>query len=1171
MKVRELFEKDINRNIPGVITVQMTNEESILSEISEYVVTREIRNILETFFSNYESTISSKSSDIGVWTTGFFGSGKSHLLKMISYLLSNKEIGGVKALEYFKDKINDDLLYGSILRSASVPTEAIIFNVDSEGPVQKDATAILRVFASVFYNYIGLFGTDLRIASFEKALISVDKYDEFKSVYQQVTGLDWYEARSTMLMKRLKTVEVLMQVFHETREEALKRLTDNTVENLTIASLAGEIRDYINSKGPRNRLLFFVDEVGQYIGSDTSLMLNLQNIVEELGRLCEGRVWVLVTSQESIDTSFQVRGHDFSKIHARFKTRMALSSSSVDEVIKIRILEKNEHTIPQLEQLYNDNVTNLKNLFVFDQALADLKGYRTKEDFIESYPFVPYQFKLLQKTFNEIRKHGASGKHLGDGARTMLSGFQEALQKIQHKDLSALVPFTYFFDTINTFLEGSIRQVFVRCEDAAMNRDGLEIDDLETLKLLFLVRYTDREIKSNLENLCVLSIDNINFDKIAVKERLKKSLDRLIGQSYVTRQGDNYLFLTDDEQDIAREIKSITIDSSKIIDSLGKMIFEDIFASNKVDYANKRYSFTFKKSLDGVDFGNTSSPLVLSILTNSGSLNEEIERTLLADPSTEGKATIVLADQKQYFEDIYLAEQIRTFSKTKSMAELTESQKRIVQTRQEEANRLQKNVRDLLSKAIIDGRYFIGRTEQFIQGSQPKDKIESLMSLLISQVYSKNDLVDTFSSDANDISKALNRTFEQGTDESFSLAANAQAIQEIEQFFVMQEYKFLTTTLGDIQRRFKDRPYGFNEIDISTMVATLINKRRVTPVYNGNTILPNDKRLVEYLNNRREFDKLVLKKREVPDDRLLTKVQSFAKEFFQDTSISKEEESLVSALVDRLTKLGQKVDELFSKYTFNDYPDKEVVTEGKKIVYDILAYKNSNKEFLREVDNRSDDLMDWNERFVYVKSFFDSQEKIYTDARIFVNNLKEDISYFRDHTEVLDAITEMEEVLKAKKPYSRIPTLPALKHTVEQAYHLVLDKKRIESKAVIEKSRQDLLQELMNNNAPSVIQEDATAEYEALLQEADNYKKIGQFDSLERRAQDVARRAMFKLASINELTPPGAPSKRVKHFDRKDLIPMKIIQTEEDIDALVEELRRKLKHNLAENDSINIT
>jgi len=267
----------------------------------------------------------------------------------------------------------------------------------------------------------------------------------------------------------------------------------NSEENtdLSIRQLVDEIKEYVESKGKNFRLLFCVDEVGQYIGDDGNLMLNLQSIVEQLGSQCRGKVWVMVTSQEAIDSVVKITGDDFSKIQGRFNTRLSLSSQSVDEVIKKRILEKNEDANRLLQLVYDKENAVLKNLFTFDTMVLDIKGYSGGDDFAATYPFVPYQFIILQKVFSEIRKHGHSGKHLSGGERSMLSGFQEAAQRMQDKDENTLVPFYEFYDTVHSFLESPIKRVIERCQAAADNSDGIEQQDVSVLKLLYLIRYID--------------------------------------------------------------------------------------------------------------------------------------------------------------------------------------------------------------------------------------------------------------------------------------------------------------------------------------------------------------------------------------------------------------------------------------------------------------------------------------------------------------------------------------------------------------------------------------------------------------------------------------------------------------------------------------------------------
>ena len=203
-----------------------------------------------------------------------------------------------------------------------------------------------------------------------------------------------------------------------------------------------------------------------------------------------GKVWVVCTGQEAIDEIIKARENEFSRIQARFKTRLSLSSSA-DEVIQKRILLKTDEAEHDLEQLYAANDSVLRNLFSFTDAILDIKGYTGAGEFAKNFPFVPYQFILMQKVFAEIRKHGNSGKHLSGGERSMLSGFQEAAQKIEDKDEYALAPFYLFYDTVHTFLDSSIRRVIERCERAAIDGNGIEPQDVDMLKLLYLVRYVD--------------------------------------------------------------------------------------------------------------------------------------------------------------------------------------------------------------------------------------------------------------------------------------------------------------------------------------------------------------------------------------------------------------------------------------------------------------------------------------------------------------------------------------------------------------------------------------------------------------------------------------------------------------------------------------------------------
>ena len=564
MRIQNMFQEDIDRKINGVVKVDQDASDVLVQELKEYVITRELKKHFITFFTNYGDSFREKTADIGVWISGFFGSGKSHFLKMLSYLLENKEVQGEKTVEIFRRKFADDpATFRLIEEAAKGRTDTILFNIDIEGSINKDKTAVLRVFAKMFYNYLGFYGENLKVAKLEQFIARKGKTEEFRRVFEEINGGTWLESRDAFAFFEDDIVATLRQVLGMSESAAQNWFNGTETVETSIAQLVLEIKEYVDSQPHDFRLLFMIDEVGQYVGGDTDLLINLQSLVEKIGSECEGKVWVVCTGQEAIDEIIKARENEFSRIQARFKTRLSLSSSSADEVIQKRILLKTPEAEQDLEQVFTVNDSVLRNLFSFSGAILDIKGYGSADEFARNFPFVPYQFILMQKVFAEIRKHGNSGKHLSGGERSMLSGFQEAAQRIEDKDEFALAPFYLFYDTVHTFLDSSIRRVIERCERAAADGNGIEPQDVDVLKLLYLVRYVD-DIKATLDNIVILMADDIRLDKITMRGKVQSSLDRLFSQSYIGRTGDVYNFLTDEEQDIAREIRNTPVDSDRI-------------------------------------------------------------------------------------------------------------------------------------------------------------------------------------------------------------------------------------------------------------------------------------------------------------------------------------------------------------------------------------------------------------------------------------------------------------------------------------------------------------------------------------------------------------------------------------------------------------------------------
>ena len=575
-----------------------------------------------------------------------------------------------------------------------------------------------------------------------------------------------------------------MQTLDMTETAARNWFNRTETVDISIEQLVKEIKEYIDSKGKTFRLLFMIDEVGQYIGSDGSLMLNLQTIVEEIGSKCEGRVWVMVTSQEAIDSITKISGDDFSKIQGRFHTRLSLSSSSVDEVIKKRILAKNDNAAQMLALSYSQNSAVLKNLFTFNDAVMDLKGYSSEYDFVDTYPFVPYQFRLLQNVLAQIRKHGNSGKHLSGGERSMLSGFQEAAQAIEEKDENALVPFCLFYNTVHTFLESSIRRVIDRCQTAADSHDGVEQYDVSILKLLYLIRYVE-DIKANLDNITTLMVEDIRTDKLDMRKNVQASLDRLVSQNYIARHGDTYMFLTDDEQDIERDIRNTPVDSAAIIQSIAQIVFGDLYISKKFKYG--KYDFPYDQLIDETVIGQQTGAVRLHLLTVASDLYQSGDQTLLMQSKVNNEAILVLSDEYPYFDDLENAAKIRKYVKSRNVAQLPESIQQIIRGKQQQASAYEKTAKEHISSALIEASAYISGEKVPLKVSSVKDKFDAALSGLVESVYSKlNYIKKNFDSDS-ELLEILTAANKQTTVDNEIAVCNSEAVEEVQQYLCTTE------------------------------------------------------------------------------------------------------------------------------------------------------------------------------------------------------------------------------------------------------------------------------------------------------------------------------------------------------------------------------------------------
>lgn len=1181
MRIQSMFQKDINRDINGVVKVAQDDERSLKQELSEYIITKELRRHFRTFFDNYTKAIDQPTDKMGVWISGFFGSGKSHFLKMLSYLLSNQVVSGTPAIDYFQDKFDDPMMYAQAVKCVSIPTESILFNIDIEGPINKDKTAVLRTFSKMFYNHCGFYGDDLKIAKLERFIDRQGKTEEFRQKFEEINGGPWVETRDSFAFFEDDVVEVLQDVLGMSEQAARNWFNGEETNELSIAQLVSDIKEYVDSKGDKFRLLFMVDEVGQYIGDDGDLMINLQSLVEELGSKCMGKVWVMVTSQEAIDSVIKIAGDDFSKIQGRFNTRLSLSSSSVDEVIQKRVLAKTPEANQLLHMVYDKEQAVLKNLFSFQDCVLDIKGFSDSAEFAATFPFVPYQFIIIQKVLAEIRKHGNSGKHLSGGERSMLSGFQEAAQKVQDKDENALLPFHLFYDTVHTFLESAIRRVIDRCQNAADNHDGIEPQDVAVLKLLYLIRYID-DIKSTIDNIATLMVDDIHTDKINLRASVTASLERLHSQNYISRNGDTYTFLTDEEQDVANDIKNTVVDSNQITQSIAQTVFGEIYPSKKFRYNEHYTSIPVDQYVDETLSGSASGGIRLRIVTVASDHYRDADQKLMLESQVNNEAILVLSGDTRYYEELEQAKKIEEYRKKKNVSQLPESVQDIIRKKNTEKLAMEKRAKGYLEQAIVDAKVFVHGELITIKTSNAKDKLDAALRGLVESVYSKLNMVNHFVDSDADVLAILNADAEADISLAGSGANNEDALNEISQWLELKSVG-PTISMGDVQRRYQAIPYGWREVDIAALMARLVARQKISIKYGGAVVSKDDRKLVDYLRKKSEIDKAVVTRRIAPSEQLMRKSVAFLREYLGAMDIPSDEDGLVRYVLDTFEYKLAHYQALLEHYEQYQYPEQTTVSAARDLAQDVLSQRKDNVALLNRMVQKQDDLLDSKEDLEDVELFFKSQRAVFDEAVSQMSRVSREQDYFATDPATQEIIHTISTILAMPKPYRRIGELPELIGKLKAAYQSLLELKQEEVAETIRQCMQDVHQ--LAGEARNA---------EALLQQADHYfagkrdaaqaaLSLTELDAMITQLlnyKDTVCKRMEVLAAptpdpqpkdeADTPNPPSPTPKKIATVRRYDLCSVKRLQSKEDIDAYVEGIRQKLYQTLESCDGVQV-
>ncbi len=529
-KIKGLFARRIDRRIEEIIKVDQTDEQIIRDELREYHLTDAIRGRYSEIFERYSETPNKPHEGIGVWISGFFGSGKSSFAKLLGLALENRNIMGEPASKLFAARAGDNkitALLGGI--AERIPTEAVIFDVSTDRGIRSGNQTLTEISYRLFLKHLG-YAEDLDLAELEITLEQKGELDAFKAAYETEFEQPWDENKDLISFSLGEASAVIHQLYpkrYATEDSWVQAAQDRA--DITPGKLAERASKLMGRRRPGRSLVFVIDEVGQFVARDVQKMLDLQAVVQNLGRIGRGKIWIVVTSQEKLTElvgGLDDRRVELARLMDRFPLQVHLEPSDISEVTSKRVLSKNADGEKLLRELYT---AHSGRLLAHTRLSAGIKLPALSDTgFMDLYPLLPYQIDLIIQVVSGLRTQGGTSKHVGGANRTIIKLAQQLLIHdavgLAEQSVGKLARIDHIYDLVAGNIASEIRGKIADIPSKVEHRYAQP-----AAKAICLFQYV-KSIHGTAENIAVGLHPGVSDDSVLseVKAALQELVDSLM-------------------------------------------------------------------------------------------------------------------------------------------------------------------------------------------------------------------------------------------------------------------------------------------------------------------------------------------------------------------------------------------------------------------------------------------------------------------------------------------------------------------------------------------------------------------------------------------------------------------------------------------------------------------
>lgn len=1056
MKLQEIYKKDITRNVNPAVYMEDINPKTARIEIKEYVFTDDIIKQMYKLLSGIKNQ---EYSQDGIWVSGYFGSGKSHFLKYVSYCLHNdyKE-EALKRLEEATVARNPldhpDSMIGitpSEIRDLcqwfkASHVETLCFNLGKRAKEDEDEVQRAKSFVSLFWNafngFLGYNHYNIPMAMLlERLLDQRGLYQQFKDKIAAKTGMDWLDESETIIIALPGIIaETVKELAPDLQIDDILANIKNNGMTITVQSFATMLKNYIASKPENYRLLFIADEVSMFIGTDQRLLLQLQSIVEDLHSTCGDKIWVACSAQQDLGellNTLQINQQNplYGQITGRFPIKISMKSTRLEYITQQRILEKEANAQVELGKLYDE-----KQLAITEQFSSLPKGYSRfsdRQNFIDFYPFVPYQFALVTKVFDAFQNKEFIEVEVKGNQRSVLRVTHATAQNTKDQPVGSFISFDQFYKPMFAQLTNKGTNAISNAENVIQTYNDTEFG-LRVVRVLFMICNLSESDKAvfaaTAANVVTLLMQNVDAQKQDLVDKVNDVLNYLVDNNVLQEitsptKATIYQFYTDDEREVVTAIKHQQIDNNFMATMLESIFRKYSGINQRENYMTS--SFNISANIMNKNFWTaTNAPVAVEFVLENN--YPDMATYTFNNPSN--KLVFFMADLYNGNKNLknefywycqvskYLSENLANSSEREATNNLFRSK----------SNNSYENIILPLFRKMFDECPVISGQHEIPMGSDRGDKrYKSAIQNHFGNIYTYAALVNspTVPRDSSNLRASILRPKQAG---EYDVMPLSTAEEEVNRYLDNQGSN--PVSVKDVVDKFASIPYGWNEICTLFIMNELV-RRNLRSFSYKNT--PNvERELVADRITSSKADFTICPAQTIPAE-LVNRFAKAWKSVFNDMRVDSmsDPDELKGNSTTFINNILGAIDAFYQEKNVGNYPF-AVHIEAAQRLLKLWQQERDTVTFFNAVIDKETEAKQIMDNYKTIAAFVNRTDRfdIYKAFVRFVKENEDNWQYILDEHET---ITNLQAILTDDNPTLNLATYKALKERLEKALETV--------------------------------------------------------------------------------------------------------------------------------------